>query len=677
MASHRRNLPPYDQVAELLISGRLSEACAFLSLAFAKWSAYQGVDDCKRLQEDYDRLLSYFAQGVADPHRAEMLDSLMERAWHLADQLDDYQHPAPAMTIESNLISTLEQLPNFPDNESYLGYAFEYVATSHYLLKEERNAVHRFILSDEESQDYTRATMLGAVTLYTMQRFDAEMIENLYIYTLDDQPVQIQMQAWVALVFVAIIHHQRIKHHPRLREQFRLMAESEPELLLQIQIALLQCREAFNFDKKLHDIVNTDGDAESIAQENVKDFLAYISEGIDMSLSTFERMKDLPFFSGENSLHHWLEPFSLQHPLVKHILEQNPDSEAWTKILMQSAAQCETDKYGAFITMHLANNKLMSMLSKKLEESGLDPHKVMPLPPVCVMRNYLHDLFRYCHLHPQGKAMRFKPFEQTLNLSLNPWLRYAFEQRKPLEKIAEFLFRKERWNEAIVAYLELLKVDNTLKNMQRLIYSAMQAADPSNGVDIVEYLVKCNALHPRDRWTLKNLADLLHAQGSYDSEEMYLHEALTHFPKDVGILMRLGRCLNCLGQADRGLDYLFEADLKKEGLLNVQRELARGLLLIRRPADAEHYIRIVLSRPTPTSEDWLLAGHIALAAGDCLLAIDRYMHVNRKLVEQNLTSTMAHHPLNQVLVETYGRQLTLSLLQQKWQEQDYNSEINN
>lgn len=676
MATYRKNIPAFDQVAELLRSGRLKEACAFLSLTFARLGAPRQVDDCKTLQDDYDRLLSYYAQGISDPHRADMFDSLMNRVWDLADQMDQLTYPEGEAVTEFELCTVLSNLAKHPDDDMILNIAFEYVVECHQLSKEERKALHQVFL-DELLPEYVRATLMGAITLYLVQWFDAEMIENLYIYTLDDHSVQIQMQAWVTLVFVAIIHRDRILHLPRLREQYTLLTESEPELLFKMQIALLQCREAFSFNKKFHEMVNTEGDDEAPKTENIKEIFAFISEGIDMSLSAFEKMREIPFFSDEYTRHHWLEPFSLEQPIVKKIIENDPEALTWINMLKHSAAQCETDKYGAFICMYQTDNRLMSQLSRKLEATGMKFEDVRPLPPEFVMRNYLHDLFRYCHMHPQAKQMRFMPFEQTLNLSLNPWLRMAFDSEKSLERIAEFLFRKERWSEAIVAYRELLKKNTTLPYLQRLIYSAMQAADPKNGVDIVEMLVKCNHLYPGDKWTLKNLAELLHAQGTYDSEELYLNEALSHHPKDVNLLMRMGRCLNCQGASQRALDYLFEADLEKEGQLSVQRELARALLMVKRADDAERYIRMVLCRTIPTSDDWLLAGHIALLAGNVLLAIERYQQVHPELVEHSLISTEEHSPLNRAGVDVYCRQLTLSALQQKWQEQDDNSEINN
>lgn len=676
MATYRKNIPAFDQVAELLRSGRLKEACAFLSLTFARMGAPRQVDDCKTLQDDYDRLLSYFTQGISDPHRADMYDSLMNRAWDMADQMEQLTHPEGEAVTEINFGSVLTDLATRPNDDTLLNIAFEYVAECHQLPKEDRKALHQTIL-DEQLPEYVRATLLGAVTLYLAQWFDAEMIENLYIYTLDDHSVQIQMQAWVTLVFAAIIHRDRIEHLPRLREQYTLLTESEPELLFQIQIALLQCREALNFNKKLHEMVSTEGDDEMPKTENIKEIMAFVSEGIDMSIETFQNLCGMPFFSNEYTRHHWLEPFSTEQPTVKKIVEDYPDSLPWINMMKNSAAQCETDKYGALICMFQSNNHLMSKLSRKLEATGLKFEDVRPLPPVFVMRNYLHDLFRYCHIHPQALQMRFKPFEQTLNLSLNPWLRMAFNSEKSLERIAEFLFRKERWDEAIVAYQELLKKNTTLPYLQRIIYSAMQAADPKNGVDIVEMLVKCNHLYPGDKWTLKNLAELLHAQGTYDSEELYLNEALSHHPKDVNLLMRMGRCLNCQGASQRALDYLFEADLEKEGQLSVQRELARALLMVKRADDAERYIRMVLSRTNPTSNDWLLAGHIALLSGNIILAIERYQQAKPKDVESRLISTAENNPLNRAGVDVYCRQLTLSALQQKWQEQDDNSEINN
>lgn len=621
------------------------------------------------LQEDYGRMLSYYCQGIQDPHRPEMLDNLMDKAWSLADQLDDSMHPAPEEAVMGDLCEKLSDLHQNPYEDSLLFYVFEHIADCHHLHREERKALHQAIL-EEELPEYVRATLLGAVTLHLLQWFDAELVENLYIYTFDELSTQLRMRAWVTLVFVAIIHSDRIEHLPRLREQYQLMIENDPDQLYDIQIAMLQCREALTFDKKLNEIVRGGNENEDPKEENVKEFISFISQGIDMSLSTFTHLKDLRFFSAARTHHHWLEPFALEQPAVKEILEQLPESLTWTQMLLQSAAQCETDRYSTFFSMHEMNPRLMSNISKKLQETGLPFDHIAPLSPLCVMRNYLHDLFRYCHLHPLGGKMRVKPFSQQLLLSQNIWLKPAFTDPDRLQKIAEMLYLKGRWDEAVVAYLELLKYEKTEKSMQRLCYVAMNAADPSNGVDIVEWLVRCNKTFPGSKWTEKNLADLLHAQGTFDSEEQCLQEALTHHIKDVGLLTRMGRCQISLGHPKEALEYLYQAEEEKEGQMKVQREMARAFFETQDHEKAELYIRKVLSRPSPTPADWLLGGHIALMNDDVPLALERYMQGDFGEVEHSLSAPTESVPFCRAGIDNYTRQLALGSLQQLKRAQD-------
>ena len=141
-------------------------------------------------------------------------------------------------------------------------------------------------------------------------------------------------------------------------------------------------------------------------------------------------------------------------------------------------------------------------------------------------------------------------------------------------------------------------------------------------------LIKCNTLFPGNKWTLRHLADAYHEVQEYEIEGQVLHEALEHFPDDPTLLMRMGRCLTCQNRFDEAIEILYKADIKKEGQLRVHRELANALFLTNDHVRAEKFIRMVLSRPEPEADDWILGGHIALQDEDIPLAIDRFRNAD-------------------------------------------------
>jgi tetratricopeptide (TPR) repeat protein len=625
-----KNIPKttYDKVARRLMNGQLQSALTLISKHCVTESRLYSIgEDAETLQKDYDRMLNFLAKGTHDPKLQEQHDILLDRAWTLAEKLYDAESPATP-PFEESLTALLEQLQAEPNNDQRLNHVFEQVVESRHLAKPDRKALHQTIL-DENIPEYVRATLLSSITLHLTQNFDARMVEDLYTYTLDDQPVQLQMQAWITLVFVALIHSHRIEHLPRLREQYQFICESAPDLLFNLQISLLQCREAFTFDKKLHKIINQDGEEEELSeQERVREFFEFITEGIDTTLSMFSHLKKISFFSAPGTRHHWLEPFCLEQPDIKAILDENPKALPWSQMLLQSVAQCDTDKYGSFLTMQAYNKDLMATISEKLEEKGMKFDEILPPGPLYVMRNYLHDLFRYCNMHPKGETMRYPLFDRDLDMSQNKWLCAGVNRPDQLKKTAEFLFRKERWDEACVTYTTLLNYEVTEETLQKLYYSMAHSGRVIDNRKAMQTLIKCNILFPGNKWTLRHLADAYHGSEEYQFESLVLHEALEHYPDDPTLLMRMGRCLTSQDRIDEAIEILYKADIKKEGQLRVHCELAKALFLSCDHTRAEKFIRMVLSRPEPGADDWLLGGHIALQGEDIPLAIERYKKID-------------------------------------------------
>lgn len=628
MADKDKQARTYEKVVRRLVNGQLQNALTLISKhCVLEPRLYSIGEEAETVQKDYDRMLSFLAKGTHDPKLQEQHDILMERAWKLAESLYDAEQPVE-LPFEETVSVLLEQLLAEPENDHCLNRIFEQVAESRHIPKADRKELHKAMLNDS-IPEYVRATLLSAITLHLTQNFDARMVEDLYTYTLDDQPVQLQMQAWITLVFVALIHTHRIEHLPRLREQYQFICESQPDLLFDIQIALLQCREAFSFDKKLHKIINQDGEEDEFSeQERVREFFEFITEGIDTTLSMFSHLKKIKFFSGEGTRHHWLEPFSLTQPDIKAVLDENPKALPWTRMMMASVAQCNTDKYGSFMTMQAYNKDLMANISEKLQEKGLVFDDILPVSPLYVMRNYLHDLFRYCNMHPKGEEMRHPLFDRNLDLSQNKWLCNGISHPDQLKKTAEFLFRKERWDEACITYSTLLKHEVTEETLQKLYYAMWNGESSYDKRKATQTLIKCNTLFPGNKWTLRHLADAYHEAQEYEIEGQVLHEALDHFPDDPTMLMRLGRCLTCQDRIDEAIEILYKADIKKEGQLRVHRELANALFLTCDHTRAERFIRMVLSRPEPDMDDWILGGHIALQDQDIPLAVERYKKAN-------------------------------------------------
>lgn len=638
------------------------DACSFLSNIRHTLPLAQGIsDEAELLVADMNRILDYFAKGSSDARREELLDKLYDRAWLLTDELYDIEASNKAASID--IPQALKDLEDNIHDDQCLGKAFEQIAQQTIMTRKDKESINHALL-DESLPEYVRGALLSATLLHLVQWFDAELVEQLYIFTFEDQPMQIRMQAWVTLVLVAFAHEHRIAHLPRLKEQYKLICESEPQLLNEMQIALLQCLDAMKSDQRIHEIVDKfDEDKEESVQANMKEFIKMINEGTDLTINMFKKQAALPFFSAPMTRHHWLMPFSLEQPDMKKLLDAQPKAVAWVRMMMQSVAQCETEKYATVFTMNeVGKGLLMSAIGEKLEKTGLKFDEIMPVPPHYVMLNYVHDLYRYFSLHPEGKQMRQNLFDNTLLMCTNPYLVDAVQSPEQLDKQAELLFSREHWADAGAVYECMLKQNVSENILQRLAYCYYCDAANSGcmSTPALQFLQRCNLLYPGNKQTLKLLADLWHDSLHFLNEEIVLKEALQYFADDTNLLNRLGRCLNMQQRYKDALEPLYKADLIKEGRRNTQRELAIALFALHDYEHALQYAERLLSHSKLQSEDYCTCGFILLQQGKTDQALDCYLHTNK---DDGMYSLLEHRSmLNEAGVDNVTIDLMYELI---------------
>lgn len=629
----------------------LEEALAIIKRAAANFSRQDIVNKAQAIREDYNRMQNIFVHGHDDEKREELFNQLFERAWALDSELcylsekDNRQYEP----IEGDTNTLLEQLASNPTDDAYLNAVFEHVIATHPMTNDERHSLHLAIL-DEQLPSYVRATLLSALTLYLQITFDARIIENLYTYTLDDQPIQLQMQAWVTLVLVAFWHKDRIKHLPRLKEQYSLLCESNPALLIEIQRTLLMTELAPKIQAQTQKLLaDREGDAGNDEQkmQRLQDFFREIGLGVDLSYSTFKMFCRHSFFSRQNTRHHWLEPFSYDQPTIKRALERQPSHNNVLRMLTHASNQSATDKYLAVLCAPALGDDSMKELSQKLEEMDIKFEEPMPIHPVNVMQNYVHDLYRYFTLHPYLSENDRRKLDATCwLLSANPWLRPVAEDVEQLRSVAE-LCHHHKLSDSVIAkaYTDLLAVEQTETGYLRLAKAIRPTIE--NGGKRSRILLECIDLFPDCREAYVLLADQYDEKHQYIEEKHLLLDALAQMPNQEDLLWRLGRSLVELNLPEQALETLFKADLAHEGNAHTQLELSRAYLLQGKLQQAVHYAELAIESPKLNAMDRGWGGVILMANGDYLRAYEQLKRSSILLLEPLFADVIK-------LLEPYG-----------------------
>ncbi len=496
----------------------------------------------------------------------EKLDQIFREFWQLLDQIRwEHSEHKPMIFAVDDLVAELDPQHLATINDYQLECVFNTIRTTYPINKAQRTALHRAILSDEVPM-YLRATLLSAMTLNVLEWFDADLLECMYTYTLDDQPVQLRQQSWTALFLCGMVHNKRIMHHPRLREEYLLLCEMEPAQLEQLQKHLLPLREYKSFSRDLHKLIDNmqqtsleeGGEEQEIHltsdSENFKQFIELMHSNVDTGYSQFRLMSKLGFFAMDGSDHHWLMPFDSECEIIRKALEETPELEKWYQMLLHNLAQTNTDKYATFLVMTSMPQRVRD-LNEKLGNLNLPEGKMADLGGDMIMQIHLQDLYRFFTLSKTGKTLK-NPFDLSPDLSSYDCFGRAFHTADNLRTVAEYLLKAHKYNDAAHTYERLLKIELTEDNLKNAI-TCMRFSSDYDDDKVKSYVLQYLKYFPPYREVYYVLFLRNHF---YDPLlEPYYKEAIEAFPDDIEFLREYGTLLNKCNRYSEALNPLYKA----------------------------------------------------------------------------------------------------------------------
>lgn len=604
---------------ELLQARQFNEAMSYIKHQATTIGYDEEVSETELLHEGYDKILNQFAQANLSPETEEDYNELMLQFYNVIQNLC-FKLSYPNVNRSARIDVCVEKLLASHSDKDMCALFWEASSSCMYS-SEDRSALHQFIMN-EDVPVFMRCTILSAVMLYLFIHFDTEMLENIYAYTLDDQPDQIRWQAWVTMFMCALIHSTRIEHCDRIRQQYQFLAESEPDLFISMQLTLLQCKDTETLHDKVAKLMSKKGDEE----EKAKKVFQFVAEGADLSYDAFKMMRHMPFFSLPGTSAHWLMPFSIEQEAVKAMLEQKPQARTMIELLSKSLAQSEQDKYGSIMMLIGNDLSVVDQMSGQLKEAGVELDKIVAPSGEILMRNYMHDLYRFFTLSPTGVTLPVSPFRENLDMGRHPWLATALCSTKALKVLGEYLAQHENWDAATVIYSRLVNQENSEFALQRLAYCAEKRQTRNLQLE-GDPLIRCNKLYPGNVWTLQHLAGFYRRTGILTAAEIHLQEALEIEPNNTDLLIDLADCYLGMQLFDKALETYFKLDLQREGDVKIQRLIVKCAFLAGNMDTAKKYIQLVLGQRKPIIADWGLAGCIALRGNNIQEMLDCFGHI--------------------------------------------------
>lgn len=535
----------YQEVTTLLNGRRLAEALSLLhqqsqGLGFSDIAA-----QAEQLQSDYARLLQYTTTGTTDPTRKAQLESLYSKAWDALDLFKLSQHLTDAQLSDPITCKMIEDFRSLrlldAERDEQMGALFLRIKSSFPLSREVRHELHEMML-DEQLPTFERATMLSAIMLNLLQHFDAQMLELVYAYTLDDQPIQIRIQAMITLVLCGMRFDTRIAYDFRLRELYKLIVETEGDLLTAIQATLFFCEKKPNLAERLTNVIKVElGKLRSgKSHMSIGELMNFFQDGTDYGYPSFFAFSRHSFFSDPKNEHHWLMPYSSEQAKVKELASSHPDAPLFLKMMSGSLAQCNTSKYSHLLMVEKQFPSVLDQLKNQIQNLPIPVEDIAELDEYTIQRNYLHDLFRYFRISLEGKKIH-----QGISLKHDFFtcrcLRECVLDPDRLEKLCHTFYESRQWGYASLCLSRLTRQRVTPKLLEMLI----DAAEKDGNTEWVqEGIRRYMALYSSDESLYLRLAKLYANDQLYVNEETLLHEALKLYPQSNELKLQMAICLN-------------------------------------------------------------------------------------------------------------------------------------
>lgn len=681
---HEQSLSIY----ALLQSKRLKEAFVQLEVFLSQgpdWGIQNRLDE---LKISYSYMLQYMEQGVADPSRGTLYQKLLRNAWELTDQvklhlLDSISSKkyhqirrqwSTDITRRSDLQQQIVVLESFGDDfvlsdlwskeekrkmlnrhESVLAEAFRLIWANSAWSAEESATADRMLQSDLIRVN-DLALLVSAVTLSLVSCFDNRKALWL-LEAYGHVEAQISQRALVGFVWISILHADRITFYPEIGYKLEALNEMVDVSgdLLRVYTQLLLSQETEKIDREMREEIIPElmknipveseldeGDEEgekldwqktleSSLNDKIMKMNELQEEGADVYMSSFSFLKNDLFF---NEIHHWFYSFDKLHLSVEDLSQERSDDQApLMDLILDSFFLCNSDKYSMYFTLlHVPESNRQQIFNEFTKENiskeNLDFVRLSfereALKKGVFSNQYIHDLYRFLKLNRYRSEFK-DIFKERINLHRLPHLKPYLENEKTFKSVADFCFRKERWEEAVELFkehIEWAKSRQALsaESYQKLGYGLQKLKNYAAAVDAYQ---KADLLAPDHLWTNRHLATCYRLMRHYESALGYYKKVEAVRPGHKQVLYHIGHCLIKLARYDEALSYFFKLHFMDESFLKAWRGIAWSSFMLSKNEQAlTFYERLMVANPLAT--DYLSAGHAAWAMNELEKAISYY-----------------------------------------------------
>ncbi len=533
---------------------------------------------------------------------------------------------------------------------------------------EAENSLAAAILSCREFLWYEKALFISGILLSGLRYWDEQKIHRLIDFA-EEHEQEVAARAVVALVIMLYRYDDRIEFYPNILHRLKLLKEdlNLEQSLEKIALQLIRTRDTLEIGRKLQEDLmpemaklrpkledklkmddisdEMDGgrnpDWESMFSESddlyrkVDEFMKLQMEGSDVYMTTFAHLKQFPFF---NELTNWLIPFHKENPDLSEIYAARNDEfdpDIFVDGLKKTPFLCNSDKYSFILNLKYLPQEQKRMLSSAflMEMEGMQELLADELLTTgdftrkTVYIQYIQDLYRFFKISP------FKnEFEDVFDGKLDLYRSYFYteitEDNSITRNIAEYLFEKEHFEEALDIFKMMLKSGpNDRELLEKAGYCYQKEG---NFKKAIEYYSRISFLGEQNLWTLKNLGICYRKENDYKSALEVYEQAAALQPDDITIKSLTGYCHLKLRDYQTALKHYFKIEYLNPGDQHILRPIAWCYFAIGELKKSEKFFQKVFELK-PGYYDYINYGHVLWALGKKREAIELYIQSLRDL----------------------------------------------
>ena len=534
---------------------------------------------------------------------------------------------------------------------------------------EAENSLSSAILSCREFLWYEKSLFISGILLSGLRYWDEEKVHRLIDFAGEEEQ-EVSARAIVALVILLYTYDDRIEFHPNIFHRLLLLKE---DLNLErnfekIALQLIRTRDTLEIGRKLQedlmpemvklkpkleDKLKMDDIRDELLEEGrnpdwqsmfsesddlykkVDEFMKLQMEGSDVYMTTFAHLKQFPFF---NELTNWLVPFHKENADLGEIYTSGSeqfDPDIFVDGLQKTPFLCNSDKYSFIFNLKFLPEEQKKMLSNAflMELEGLQDmisdENITSGDFITrtVFIQYIQDLYRFFKISPFKNEFE-DVFEGKLDLYRSHSFGRIIEDLSITRNIAEYLFEKKHYDEALDIFRMMLETDpHNVELLEKAGYCYQKDGDYNQAI---QYYKRISLSAELSLWSLKNLGICYRKVNDYRSALEIYERTITLQPENATFESLIGYCHLKLGDYQKALKHYFKIEYINPGNQHILRPIAWCYFALGELEKSDKYFGKVFDLK-PGYYDYINYGHVQWALGNKREAIELYAQSLRDL----------------------------------------------